>query len=248
VVAGWRGEVTCLAAGTPRGEATVSLDMKGLLLLIAVVFGTPVGSTVVAQQTKEGSQRTHSERKYDFAIVNKDGGVSSWGTWMGNDWDRYQKRGPGIYVRKDGAVYEIKDAETLRKAEGELEAFKRVKDQFKVAKRSKTDVAREKEMQRRSKEHAELARKMSEEARALAAKMRDSKDPEAHAKFQEKMREMREQMKAAGKAHKDAWRGGEFGKEMAEFGRKMGEAAREVDQKMIRIIDEAFAKGLAKRI
>ena len=186
-------------------------------------------------------------RKYDFALVRKDG-VSNWGSWEGMDLDRLRQRGPGLYVHKDSNTFQVTDPGIVQQAEREMAEFRKKADHLKKVKNVDKNEERAKEMALRAKEDGEYQSKLGAEISALAQKMRERNTPESRAEFKAKLAEIKTRIKANTFVRRESLRNGQFAKEMHEFGEGMRAAAHETGEKIDKLIDQAFAKGAVKRL
>jgi len=208
-------------------------------------FLVPFALVIALIAASIGAAQSNKERKYDFALVRKSGGMASWGSW---NWsEQFRSKGPGLYVKKGDQTYVITDAETIKRAEAAMEEFKRVGDKMKQSRHARKNEAHAKAMAETSKEQEEIGRQMREASEEFEREFKNGANPEAERRYHEKMERLGEKMKAVSKKHR-VWNSEAFSKEMEQFGRQMEAAGKVAGDKIVRLIDIAFEKGLARKV
>jgi hypothetical protein len=218
--------------------------MKGILI-VATLLSLVAFAPVAAHAQKSRDTTWEKNRKYDFAIQTEDGKTSSWGNWNSGDIQQYKSNGPGIYVRKDGAMYYIADRATLRQAEAANKPMQETGERMRAA--GKDAGRKAKEDSKWAEKQKEIGRHMGEAGKAFGEENRGhAPSRESSEKFQKRMKELGEQMKELS-AHQYG-PGSEFQKTMHSLGEEMQTRAREANDRITKLIDDAFAKGLAKKL
>lgn len=193
---------------------------------------------------------TMAGRKLDFALIRKSDSTANWGSWETSEIERLRSKGPGLYVKKEGATYVITDPATLEKVEGELKSFRETMAKLKDStRRSQADVRKQKEFEAHTKEVGELGRQIGELVREHTMHVREGRrDAAEEAQYERRLKELTEKIKANTSPRRGGWDPGAFGRQMGEFGRKVSEAARDSGDRIGVVIDGAFSRGLARKV
>jgi bla regulator protein blaR1 len=223
--------------------------MKVFYTLACVAAALAVGGITLAQSTRSTSTtlvNTGKERKYSFALVSRDGNISCWGNW---DTDKFRdlrdrSKEDTLYVKKGDEMYAITDAQTVNKSKTALKPMQELgREQGKLGE-LQGDLGRE--QGRFGEQQAALGKEISKLSRQLAETAR-SGEPQKEIVEQinnlsERMKDLGKQQKALGERQK------ELGKRQSELGKKQCDAAVAAEEKITKLIDDAFARGLAKKI
>lgn len=221
--------------------------MKLIYLLCALASAVIFAPSIDAQksQSSRTSFSIHTpSRKYSYAIVSHDGNISSWGNFDSSFFNELRgKKEDAIYVRKDGDLYVIADRGLFSQARSATQPMEELG-------RQQGELGREQgklgaDQGKLGAKQGEYGRQLGELGRTLASEERGGKSGDVT----EKMKQVGEQMKALGRQQSAL---GEkqkaLGARQSELGHKQGEAAREADAKITKLIDDAFARGLAKKV
>jgi hypothetical protein len=219
--------------------------MKLIYTAACVIAATAIGAVVFAQSstTRSTSYSIHTPaHKYDFALVSPDGSIHCWGTWDTGKFKELRDRSKEdvLYVRKDGSMYQINDKNTISQTKTALAPVMELgKQQGDLGKQQGALGAKQGEL---GAKQGEFGRQMGEVARQMAGKG-------STAEFERKMKELRDKMMELGEKQKALGEEqGKLGQKQGELGKKQGKACEEAEGKINVLIDNAFAKGLAKKI
>lgn len=236
--------------GPGATRSTVATGVKMALskfsasVSVAVAALTLISALSVAQD---------SHRKYSYALVTKDGNsiVQNWS--LSTHGDMLNKRGPDrIYVKKDGKTFVITDAGTIAQMK------KAVDPMIKIGNKQSAIGEQQSKIGEEQSRIGEKQGKLGEQMGMLGEQMgklseqaaRQDSDDEIQAKLdeiQKKMDVLQKQMNELGRQmDKPSKRQNELGRKQEELGRQQEKASAEAEKKIVKIIDGAFAKGLAK--
>ena len=226
--------------------------MKFTYIAFCALAAVATAGIVYAQtgQNKSTTTTTHSSgqnSKYSYAIVNGDGSIHSSGSWHSDEWKALKERSKQetLYVRKDGQMYEITDKNVIGQVRKAYEPLAQIGKEMGALGQEQGKLG--KEQGEMGKKYGEIAKEISEAAREHGQNM--GKDEKAREKFEQAMARLHEMQAELGKKHEHYGAlHQEFGKKHAALGKKMSEAAKAADAKSTKLIDDAFAKGLAKKI
>lgn len=227
------------------------MPMKLLSMLLAATATAVLAPVLLAQTSQKShfsSSSSHSQtRKYNFSLVTKDNNnVNMWGDMDGfsSDTLREKAKEDTLFVKKDGDLYAITDKSTIAQTKAAFEPMEKLGKQMGELGRQQGEVGRE--YGKVGAKQGEIGRKMGEVGREMGEAAREGK---SMAPFREKMKQLQEEMKAAGSEIRAglAEKQKAFGAKMGEFGRQMGAASKEADEKITKLIDDAFARGLAHK-
>ncbi|HVT10918.1 MAG TPA: hypothetical protein VHE55_01520 [Fimbriimonadaceae bacterium] len=215
-----------------------------LLALAAASIMSPFFPDQAGADAQSSLPTVSHARKYDFFLVTKDGNMSSWGNFDAADSKQLREsKEDALYVKRDGVRYVITDPSTISQAKTAIEPMQKLgrrqgelgREQGKLGSEQGKLGERQGEYGRKI---GELARKMSEEAGN--GKQTDSFDKEVKA-ISEEMKKLGESQKALGERQKA------LGEKQGALGRQQAAAAHEAETVITKLIDEAFAKGLAHK-
>lgn len=222
--------------------------MKLIYLLCALASAVIFAPSIDAQKSQ--SSRTSfsiqtPSRKYSYAIVSRDGNISSWGSFDSSFFNELKRKNEdAIFVRKDGNLYVITDSSLVSQARSATQPMEELGHQQGALGREQGKLGAE--QGKLGAKQGEYGRQLGELGRSLASEERGGK---SGGDVTEKMKQVGEQMKALGRQQSAL---GEkqkaLGARQSELGHKQGEAAREADAKITKLIDDAFARGLAKKV
>ncbi len=220
--------------------------------LIFALFVSAIG-VLYTYSHAQNTQQAHSSwssssesRKYNFALVTRDGNVSNWGDMGSFNTDslRSRTKEDTLYVRKDGDLYAITDRATVDQAKADMEPMQKLGKQ--MGELGKQQGVIGKEQGKVGAKEGELGRKMGELGRQMGEKVRNGESTkEIDAQMKElsaQMQALGKEMSAIGEKHKP------LSSKMGELGHQMGAAAKEADAKITKLIDGAFARGLAHKV
>jgi bla regulator protein blaR1 len=216
--------------------------------LVVIAFTAVATSLAGAQSVTSYGQN----QKYSYALTGKEG-HSFVNNGDGKDfWSARQKgKADTLYVRKSGKTYTITDKATIAQMRKAIEPMVKIgKKQGEIgAQQSKIGEQQSKI----GEKQGELGRQMGEvgsQMGELATRQYSDEDREAkQEQLQKKMEVLQNQMdKLNGLMDKPSRQQEELGKKQGELGKQQEKASVEAQGKIEKIIDEAFAKGLAKPV
>jgi bla regulator protein BlaR1 len=204
-------------------------------ILAAVSIGVFV--PVIGAQTSRTSHSSYSyntaARKYNFALVTTDGTVASWGNWDTFKELKDRAKQDTLYVKKGEDLYAITDRATVDAAKRALEPMQRLGKQQGELGRQQGELGRE---------QGKLGKKQGEYGREMGKAARDHE-------ASEQLKELSKQMAALGKDQAELGKKqSALGSKQAELGKQQAEAGKEADAAITKLIDDAFAHGLAKKV
>lgn len=211
----------------------------------------------VAQGVSTGSSNVVSQdRKRDFVVLSPDGGSHSFGQW---DWDevkalKEKTETDRIVVRQDGKLYEVTDRATLANALKLIQPIVELgRRQGELGKRQgelgKEQGALGRKQGELGKRQGELAREMEEAARQMRDPATRERAATRQAALRAEMSDLSERMQDLGRQQSELGRRqGELGQQQGELGRQQGAASRAANVGIDKLIDDAFAKGLAREV
>ena len=222
-------------------------------LLAAVV-------AVGLQDTKKSTSTsiwdwTEQDRKYDYALLSGNGSMHCFGSWNTEDLKSIGGQGERLIVKKkDNSIYVITDRATVDGAKRALEPVMDLGKQQGALGKRQGELGKQQgalgakmgeiggEMGKLSAQLGEIMRdSMKEETRASAERRRAEYDRKM-ADLHKRMQELSKEQGALGGKQ------GELGKQQGELGRRQGEACKKADEQIVRLVDQAFEKGLAKSV
>jgi len=199
---------------------------------------------------------TQKDDQYSYALVGKDGNMTMNNWSMSTDDPLIKKGGPErLYVKKDGKVYIITDTHVLgdmKKAVAPMIAIGRKQSALgeQQSKIGEQQSAIGEKQSKLGEQMSEIGSQMSELAQKLAGN--ENSQDEYQAKqddLQRKMEALQKQMDALNsKMDEPSKKQEALGKKQDALGREQDKASKIADKKIEKIIDSAFAKGLAKPV
>jgi hypothetical protein len=223
-------------------------------LLAAVV-------AVGLQDTKKSTSTsiwnwTEENRKYDYALLYGNGTMHCFGSWNTDDVKKIGGQGERMIVKKrdDGSLYLITDRATVDSAKKALEPVMDLGKQQGALGKRQGQLG--KEMGKLGAQMGEIGGEMGKLSAQLGDIMRDSMKEDTRvsaerrrADYDRKMADLHKRMQDLGKQQGVlGGKQGELGKQQGELGRRQGEASKKADEQIVKLIDQAFEKGLAKSI
>jgi hypothetical protein len=215
-----------LQVGTGGSAWAVCVCMKGFSVL-AAVLGLVV---IAAAQTAT----THSPaRKYSFAFVGKDGSTTSWGDWSDFKDLPTKSTSDRLFVKKDGAMYEVTDANTISTVNKALGPTRALGKQQGELGRKQGELG---------KQQGELGRQQGQLGRRIGEIARSQGNEAEMKEISGKMQELGEQQAALGKRQEA------LGGQQAELGKKQHEASKAAEETITKLLDTAFSRGWVKKV
>lgn len=229
--------------------AKVKMPMKFYSVLLVVALGAFLNTMIHAQTqtTKQHWSSNGHSGKYSFSLVTENGkGMNSWGDMNGADLQKLREhtKEDTLFVKKDGQIYSITDRDSISQTKAAMEPMEKLGKEMGAL--GKEQGAIGKEQGALGKKQGELGRQMGELGRQMGeANRKGESTKEISAKMDalgEQMKALGKEMSAMGEKHRP------LGAKMGELGKQMGEASREANAKIEKIIDSAFARGLAHKV
>lgn len=189
---------------------------------------------------------------YSYALITKDGN-SIMSNWSFNSGDpRFEKGGQErLYVKRSGKMYVITDSSTIAQLKKAVEPMQKIglRQSAIGDKQSQIGEVQSRIGEKQSKLGEQMG-KLGEQTGQLSEKYAHSNnDDEYEAKQQEiqsKMDALQRQMDALQREmEKPSKQQEELGRQQEALGRLQEKAGRQAEPKIQKIIDAAFAKGLA---
>jgi hypothetical protein len=209
---------------------------------MALAVLSPVLSAQGGNGTHVSVTNGDTKRKYSFAVVGKDGSMSCWGSWETDGFKDLKGKEDSIYVKQGHEMYRITDAGILIQAKKAIEPLTALGKQQGLLGREQGKLGTE--QGKLGARQGEYGRQMGRLTRDLHSTNRDRDS----SKFELKMKDLSAQMQALGKQQALLGeRQKALGARQSELGKRQSEAAKDAEAKIVRLIDDAFARGLAKR-
>jgi bla regulator protein blaR1 len=209
---------------------------SAILCALAVALIVPSVSAQTSRSTRSGGFQSDEQRKYSFAIIGRAGSITCWGKWDSDSLTAIKGKEDLLYVRKGDAMYVITDAGIVRQAKSAVEPLQELGKQ-------QSELGRE--QGKLGAQQGKLGAKQGEYGRQMGQASRER----ATGRYEQKMKDLSNQMRALGKQQGAL---GEkqksLGARQSELGRRQSEAAKIAEEKITRLIDDAFARGLAKKV
>jgi len=180
--------------------------------------------------------------KYSYAFVTKDGKdvMENWDG--GQDQSKMHAPGPDrIYVKKDGKLFVITDAASIAKFKKAMEPVLKI-----AAKQTALGEQQSKIGEAQSK-IGEKQSKLGEEMGKIGEQMGQQPSQDEMGKLQARMNALQKQMDQLNdQMSEPSKKQDELGRKQDALGKQQDKASAEAEIKIDSIIDDAFARGLAK--
>jgi bla regulator protein blaR1 len=215
---------------------------SAILCVLSVAVLTPLLNAQTHRSTYSFNTGNESQRKYNFALISRDGSMTCWGSWNTDGFKDLGRKEDALYVKKGEEMYLITDAGVLSQAQKAIEPLRALGKQ-------QGELGRE--QGKLGAEQGKLGAKQGEYGRQMGMASREltSSRREGSGKYEQTMKELSKQMQALGKQQQAL---GEkqkaLGARQSELGRRQSDAAKEAEGKITKLIDDAFARGLAKKV
>jgi hypothetical protein len=206
--------------------------------LLAVTLTVAAAPLLLAQgpQRTSTSYSIHSPaQKYNFAFVDGKGSITCWGNWDSSVFKdlNAKTKDETIYVKKDDGLYQITDKATIAAAKRAIEPMQKLGKQQGDLGRQQGELGRQ---------QGDLGRKQGEYGRQMGQLARNEHSAGDMEALSRKMKDLGQQQSALGEKQKS------LGEKQGELGQQQAAAAKEADAKISKLLDDAFARGLAKKV
>ena len=204
-----------------------------VVLVVAAVIAPGLQAQTTTRTSTSYSIHTPS-RKYDFALVTGQNNVCCWGNWDSSVFKDLMARSKEetIYVKKDGDMFAITDRGVIAAAKKAIEPMERLGKQQGELGRQQGELG---------KEQGKLGRQQGEYGRQMGQLARDQEGKGRMEELSRKMQDLGKQQAALGEKQS------KLGERQSELGKQQSQACKEAEEKLTKLIDDAFARGLARK-